>query len=424
MLLALLLLAGTDTDPESIYNGRAGRLDVHPPRLEAELTVDGVLDEPAWGQAAMMTGFSQFTPVDGVAAHDSTEVLVWYSATAIHFGIRAYEAHGAVHATLADRDKIASDDYVQILLGTFDDGRQASVFAVNPFGVQSDGALVETGSTSGNGFNNAVVKRENADLSPDFVFDSKGRLTDFGYEVEVRIPFKSLRFQPAAEQRWGINVTRQVQHSGAEDSWAPAKRASASFLGQSGHLVGLTELRRGLVLEFNPSVTSKTIGGPGDRWLELRRRQTGARRQPALGRHQQPEPQRDRQPRLLAGRVRCRPVPVRSAERALLLREAAVLPRRHRAVRHAQPADLHPAHRPAGRGREAHRQGLRHRHRAALGRGRSRGVAQRPRPSRLQPAPAPARRRRAVAPRHGLHRPDRGERLQPRGRAGRAAPLR
>ncbi len=267
MLLALLLLAGAGTDPEAIYNGRAGRLDVRPPRLDAELTVDGTLDEAVWGKAALLTGFSQFTPVDGVAARDSTEVLVWYSASAIHFGIRAFEAHGAVHATLADRDKIAADDYVQILLGTFDDGRQASVFAVNPLGVQSDGALVETGATSGNGFNNAVVKRESADLSPDFVFDSKGRLTDYGYEVEVRIPFKSLRFQPAQEQRWGINVTRQVQHSGAEDSWAPAKRANASFLAQSGHLVGLTELRRGLVLEFNPSVTSKTTGAPGaDGW--------------------------------------------------------------------------------------------------------------------------------------------------------------
>src|SRR5215208_4259578 len=198
MLLPLLLLFG-DIDPAAIYNGRAGRLDVQLPRLEGGLTVDGILDEPVWAQAVMLTGFSQFTPVDGVAAADSTEVLVWYSATAIHFGIRAYEAHGQVHATLADRDKIASDDFIQILLGTFDDGRQASVFAVNPFGVQSDGALVETGSTSGNGFNSAVVKRETADLRPDFVFDSKGRLTEYGYEVEVRIPFKSLRFQPAAE---------------------------------------------------------------------------------------------------------------------------------------------------------------------------------------------------------------------------------
>jgi hypothetical protein len=262
MLLPLLLLLG-DTDPAAVYNGRAGRLDVRPPRVEAEITVDGVLDEPAWSHASVLTGFSQFTPVDGVAAADSTDVLVWYSPTAIHFGVRAFEAHGQVHATLADRDRIGADDNVQILLGTFDDGRQASVFAVNPFGVQSDGALVETGSTSGNGFNNAVVRRESADLSPDFAFQSKGRLTGYGYEIEIRIPFKSLRFQPRREQRWGINVTRQVQHSGVEDTWAPAKRASASFLAQSGHLLGLTELRRGLVLEFNPSVTSKTTGAPG-----------------------------------------------------------------------------------------------------------------------------------------------------------------
>jgi hypothetical protein len=264
MLLTLLLFLSYGlTDPPSTYSGRAGKLSVRIPRVEAEPVIDGKLDEAVWAQAAVLTGFSQFSPIDGVPAADSTQVLVWYSPLGILFGIRAFESHGAVHATLADRDRIASDDHVQILLSTFNDGRQATVFAVNPLGVQSDGALVETGSTSGNGFNNAVVKRETADLSPDFVFLSKGRLTHYGYEVEVRIPFKSLRYQPNQEQSWGINIVRQVQHSGREDSWAPAKRASASFLSQSGRLVGLTELRRGVVLDFTPSVTSRTTGAPG-----------------------------------------------------------------------------------------------------------------------------------------------------------------
>ncbi|MGH7525651.1 MAG: DUF5916 domain-containing protein [Gemmatimonadales bacterium] len=261
MLLSLLLALRLDgTDPSAVYNGRAGNLDVRPPRQEGGVRIDGVLDEAVWGQAALLTGFSQFSPADGIPAADSTEVLIWYSPGAIHFGIRAFEAHGAVHATLADRDRIASDDHVQILLSTFNDGRQATVFAVNPLGVQSDGALVETGATQGNGFNNAVVRREVADLSPDYVFESKGRLTDYGYEVEVRIPFKSLRYQSAPEQSWGINVTRKVQHSGHEDSWTPARRASASFLAQSGRLVGLADLQRGLVLDFNPSLTSRTTG--------------------------------------------------------------------------------------------------------------------------------------------------------------------
>ncbi len=255
----VLLLAGTD--PSRVYHGRLGELAVRIPREEAAVEVDGVLDEPVWERAAMLTGFSQFSPADGVPAADSTEVLVWYSPGAIHFGIRAFEPHGAVHATLADRDRIASDDHIQILLGTFDDGRQATVFAVNPLGIQSDGVLVETGAVrSGNGFSGAVLRRETADLSPDYLFDSKGRVTGYGYEIEVRIPFKSLRYQSAPEQSWGINVTRQVKHSGYEDSWAPARQASASFLAQSGKLVGLTQLRRGLVLDFTPSVTSRTTG--------------------------------------------------------------------------------------------------------------------------------------------------------------------
>src|SRR5215216_1621589 len=189
MLLPLLLSLATlapasAVPPATVYSGRERQLDVSPPRLDGGVEVDGVLDEPEWAEAAVLTGFSQYAPADGVPAEDSTEVLVWYSPTAIHFGVRAFEAHGPVHATLADRDRIGGDDYVQIFLGTFDDGRHATVFGVNPLGVQEDGSLVETGKTQSNGFNAATVTREEPDLSPDFIFQSKGRLTPYGYEVE------------------------------------------------------------------------------------------------------------------------------------------------------------------------------------------------------------------------------------------------
>jgi Domain of unknown function (DUF5916) len=246
-----------------IHNGRAGETTVRPPRSAAEITVDGALTEPVWQEAAVLTGFSQFFPQDGVAASDSTQVLVWYSATAIHFGVRAYEPHGSVRATLAERDRIGSDDQIQFLIGTFNDGRQAVMFAVNPLGIQADGALVESGNRGGDGFGNGGNGRENADLSQDYVFKSKGRLTEWGYEVEVTIPFKSLRFQAVADQTWGINVVRRVQHSNYEDSWAPTQRGAASFLAQSGTLTGLTDLHRGLVLDVTPELTDRLDGAPG-----------------------------------------------------------------------------------------------------------------------------------------------------------------
>jgi hypothetical protein len=244
-----------------VHDGRAGDLAVSIPRLDEDVVVDGVLDEPAWSRAAVLGGFSHFQPIDGVPAEDSTEVRVWYSATAIHFGIRAREPHGEVHATLADRDQIFSDDLIQLFIGTFNDSRQAFMFAVNPLGVQGDGVLVEQGNTGGGGYiNGATRAREAPDLSPDYVFESRGRLVDGGYEVEIRIPFKSLRYQSRSEQVWQLHVLRRVQHSGYEDSWAPARRASGSFLAQAGTLRGLTGLQRGLTLDVTPELTSRLDG--------------------------------------------------------------------------------------------------------------------------------------------------------------------
>ena len=264
MLSLLLTLQSPPTDPAHSYDGLARQLAVAIPRIEASVTVDGVLDEPVWLSAARLVGFSQYRPVDGRPATDSTQVLVWYAPDAVYFGIRAYEAHGnVVRATLADRDNIDADDRIQILLDTYDDHRRALLFAVNPLGVQedgvwSDGFEASAGGPQAGGRFDAVI-----DLNPDYVYESRGRLTDFGYEVEVRIPFKSLRYQSSDPQNWGLQVVRETQHTGSEDTWAPAVRASASFLIQSGTLVGLTRLHRGLVMDATPEFTTKVNGAPG-----------------------------------------------------------------------------------------------------------------------------------------------------------------
>jgi hypothetical protein len=262
-LFALLLQASPPATTGPVYNGREHHLAVRPPQREATVVIDGALDEPVWREAATLVGFSQFQPQDGVPAADETQVLVWYSSTAIYFGIRAYQPADKVRATLANRDRIDQDDNVQILLGTFHDGRQATVFMVNPLGVQADGTLVERSAVSG-GWLAQIGSREAPDLSPDFVFQSKGRLTTWGYEVEVRIPFKSLTYQPGAEQVWDVNIVRKVQYLGHENSWAPARRANASFLSQGGRLEGLSGLQRGVVVDVTPELTQRTDGAPRD----------------------------------------------------------------------------------------------------------------------------------------------------------------
>ena len=264
LLLALALALAAPT--AGVYSGRANELKVTVPRLDAAVVVDGVLDETAWQQAARLTDFSEYAPVDGrPAADDRTEVLVFYTPTAIYFGVRAHEPAGGVHATLANRDNIDADDSIQIFLNTFNDGRQALVFGVNPLGVQADGTLVEgTGNRGGAAFSALESGREVTDLTPDYVYESKGRLTDDGYEIEIAIPFKTLRFPANRVQAWGVNVLQRVQSTGHEHTWTPALRANTSFLAQSGELDGLHDLKRGLVLDLNPVVTAKADGAAGE----------------------------------------------------------------------------------------------------------------------------------------------------------------
>ncbi len=227
--------------------------EVEIPRIEGvEINVDGIMDEAVWSQATRFAGFSDYLPVDGRLAQDSTVVMVWYSPTAIHFGIRAYETHGEVRATLADRDKISADDNIQILLDTYNDRRQAFMIGVNPLGQQADGTLKDSdGGTRGGSASTSY----SVDLSPDFLYQSKGRLTEFGYEVEVVVPFKSVRYQNSLTQDWGFNIIRQVQHSGYTSTWTSTRQNNASFMSQNGVLPALTDLRRGLVLDLNPEVT-------------------------------------------------------------------------------------------------------------------------------------------------------------------------
>ena len=265
MILTFLTAVALLQDSTLVYAGRANRTHVDVPRIDTVAVIDGNLDEPVWRRAARLTDFSQYQPVDGRPSAEPTEVLVWYAPDAIYFGIRAREIHGnVVRATHANRDNIDSEDQIQILLDT-DNARQiAFLFGVNPYGVQQDGtrsAQFAGGaggpSATGGGFRTINPLEGSVDLNPDYFFESKGRLVEGGYEVEMRIPFKSLRYQDAKVQSWGIHILRRVQHSGFQDTWAPAIRAAANFLAQSGTLDGLHDLKRGLVLEATPTVTAK-----------------------------------------------------------------------------------------------------------------------------------------------------------------------
>jgi len=240
----------------STYDGSARQLQVQAPFAEEpEIDIDGRLDDPAWMTAAVLTGFTQFDPVEGSPASEETEVRVIVGDDALYFSIRALDASGGVRATLTERDGYGrSDDYVRIILDTFNDQRRAFVFMVNPYGVQGDGLWVEGGGGRG----------DPIDWSPDFLWESSGRVDGSGYTAEMKIPLKSLRFPEAEVQEWGLQVQRTIRRTGYQQSWAPITENVANRLGQSGTLLGLRGLDPGVFLEINPTVVGSRQGAFND----------------------------------------------------------------------------------------------------------------------------------------------------------------
>ncbi|MEO7965452.1 MAG: DUF5916 domain-containing protein [Gemmatimonadaceae bacterium] len=247
-----LLLQGAALAP---IDGKASPALVRIPRIETEITIDANLSEPAWEKAARLTGFSQYAPVDHRPADESTEVRVFYTPDAIYFGFIATAADpGSVRATLSKRDAISNDDRITVYLDTFNDHRRAFFFGVNPLGVQLDGVRTDGAMSAGSLMGGSI------DLNPDFRFDTRGRMTSTGYVVEMRIPFKSLRFPTNDPQRWGIQVVRDNPSRGTQDTWPAASRGSSSFLAQSATMEGIERVVRGIVTDVQPFITEAVSG--------------------------------------------------------------------------------------------------------------------------------------------------------------------
>jgi hypothetical protein len=219
------------------------------PRFEAPPVIDGKLDDAAWKQAAVFKDFYQIQPGDNIAPSQKTEVLMGYDARNLYIAFHAYDDPSKVRSTVSKRDAIFDDDYVGIFLDTFNDQRKAYELLFNPLGVQADAIYTE--KTNG----------DQEDFTVDVVMESKGEITGDGYTVEVKIPFKSLRFETGAGKLWGIHLLRRIKRANNElDSWMPVSRDISGTLNQEGHIKGLENIAAEHTLELIPSITVSETG--------------------------------------------------------------------------------------------------------------------------------------------------------------------
>lgn len=216
------------------------------PKIGPGIVIDGRIDEEAWKDAAVFKDFIQTGPGDNVPPSKPTEVYMLYDETNLYIAFKCWDEKDKIRATLAKRDDVFGEDNVRVWLDTYNDQRRAYVFGFNPLGIQQDGIYTE-----GKG----------ADFSVDVVMDSKGIIDDWGWSVEVKIPFKSLRYSAGKGKMWGFNAARNIDRLNDEfDQWLPDDRNVSGFLVKHGKITGLDGIKYERTLELVPSITISETG--------------------------------------------------------------------------------------------------------------------------------------------------------------------
>lgn len=213
----------------------------------SKIKIDGVLDEEAWKHPEKIEIIYEWLPGDNIPSPVKTIVLVTFDKSKIYLAFKCFDPEPQkIRAHLMDRDSIDTfiqDDHISFMLDTFNDERRAFQFRVNPLGVQADAIFSEL-----EGYE---------DFSWDAIWKSAGKITGFGYVVEIAIPFNQLRFpKNTGVQTWGFEADRSYPRTVRHRLSSHVRdRNKSCLLCQFNKLTGFEGISPGKNIEVTPTVT-------------------------------------------------------------------------------------------------------------------------------------------------------------------------
>ena len=214
--------------------------DLQIPRLRAKPELEQFLDGKAREDMLRIDDFRQRNPGDGEPVSRRTAAWIGYDEKNFYAAFVCASPPGQTRARMGKREDLFNDDSVAIFFDTYHDHQRSYEFFVNPLGVQADGITTEG---------------QNDDFSFDTLWNSEGRLTADGFVVVMAIPFKSLRFQAAEMQTWGIGLGRFIPANNEASFWPYVTNRVSGFSPQLGNLSGLESIAPSRNLQLIPYVT-------------------------------------------------------------------------------------------------------------------------------------------------------------------------
>ncbi len=209
-------------------------------RLAAPPVIDGVLNDAAWQSPPLPLGtWLSNNPMFGERLPQQTEVWVAYDREYLYFAFRCLDPEPLkIKTSITRRDTLWDDDWVVVGLDALGSRQSSYEMFVNPSGIQGDKV---NNNTSGEA------------SEPDWVWESAAKRTARGYDVEIRLPLKSVRFQSGPQVRMAIIFGRQVSRLGTSVTW-PSLPPGKPFFDRHASLV-LGELKQPAKLDLIPNAT-------------------------------------------------------------------------------------------------------------------------------------------------------------------------
>ena len=222
------------------------RPSLHISRVAGEIKVDGWLNDPGWQSAATADHFVESSPGNQIKPPVETRAMMTYDDEHLYVAIVGQADPKEVRASFCERDRTPGDDNLGIFIDTYGDAAWAYMFYVNAYGVQYDAMWSSSYGT---------------DTQYDLIWESKGQLTDSGFQVEISIPFSSLRFPNQEKQEWRVEFHRYHEREVTyELTWCAYDRGEACWPRQWGTVTGIENVTPGKGIEIIPSMVGFQSG--------------------------------------------------------------------------------------------------------------------------------------------------------------------
>ena len=236
LAVATLPIAARSQRPEP------ARKIAHATPTDAKITLDGKLDEPAWQTAELIAGFLQQDPKEGNPPSGETEIRILYDQNYLYVGAVCHdEAPRKIVVNDISRDfETTEEDYVAVLLDTFNDRRSGYYLATTAEGGEKDSQFIDEGRAN--------------NINWDGVWFVESHRNEIGYTAEFAIPFKTLRFSKDRQQVWGLQMIRRNRRHAEANYWSlpPRRYSSTRSISYAGELHGLENVEPGRNLQVKP----------------------------------------------------------------------------------------------------------------------------------------------------------------------------